>query len=115
MGVTRRVETALLAENEGKYAMKSQNYKIDGYPVSRQELLDQASMIVGVTRRVETALLAENEGKYAMKSQNYKIDGYPVSRQELLDQASMIVGRDVAAVSSAKRILTEEGRDVTDG
>ena len=70
---------------------------------------------MGVTRRVETALLAENEGKYAMKSQNYKIDGYPVSRQELLDQASMIVGRDVAAVSSAKRILTEEGRDVTDG
>jgi hypothetical protein len=45
----------------------------------------------------------------------YKIDGHPVSMQELLDQASMIVGRDVAAVSSAKRILTEEGRDVTDG
>lgn len=38
----------------------------------------------------------------------YKIDGYPVSRQELLDQASMIAGRDVSAVSSAKRILSEE-------
>lgn len=45
----------------------------------------------------------------------YKIDGYPVSRQELLDQASMIAGRDVSAVSSAKRILSEEGRDVSDG
>jgi hypothetical protein len=64
---------------------------------------------------VETALLAENEGKYAMKSQIYRIDGYRVSRQELLDQASMIVGRDVTDVSSARRILTEEGRDVTNG
>lgn len=50
-----------------------------------------------------------------MKNRPYKIDGYPVSRQELLDQASMILGRKVAAVSSAKRILTKEGRDVTDG
>lgn len=50
-----------------------------------------------------------------MENRFYKIDGYPVSRQEFLDQASMIVGSDVASVSSAKRILTEEGRDVTDG
>lgn len=50
-----------------------------------------------------------------MKNRPYKIDGYPVSRQELLDQASMMAGRDVSTVASAKRILSEEGRDVTDG
>lgn len=54
-------------------------------------------------------------GDTSMENRSYKIDGYPVSRQEFLDQASMIVGSDVASVSSAKRILTEEGRDVTDG
>ena len=44
----------------------------------------------------------------------YKIDGYPVSRQELLDQAHMISGRMVTLISTAKRILAEDGREVTE-
>lgn len=43
----------------------------------------------------------------------YRIDGYPVSKQELLDQATIISGRTISYVTSARRILANEGREVT--
>ena len=44
----------------------------------------------------------------------YKIDGYPVTRQEVLDQATIISGRTIRSIPTAKRILAEDGREVTE-
>lgn len=43
----------------------------------------------------------------------YKIDGYPVTAQELIDHGTIISGRMVTDVETARRILAEDGREVT--
>ena len=48
-----------------------------------------------------------------MEDRPYKIDGYPVSRQEVLDQATMISGQNVRSMATAKRVLEDDGREVT--
>lgn len=44
----------------------------------------------------------------------YKISGDWVSQQELFDAATLIKGQEVKTVREAKRVLSEDGRDVED-
>lgn len=56
---------------------------------------------------------AKDDGNLAPPARDYKIDGYPVSRQEALDQATIIAGSRVHTLSRARKVLSEDGRELT--
>lgn len=47
------------------------------------------------------------------EKRNWLIDSYPVTQQEVLDQATIVSGQSVYSIATAKRVLEDDGREVS--